>query len=164
MITIYILLKSKYVRRTLRTQNGDNRNLSGLSGRFRKNRALPERPEQLRLSMVSIIILQFCFVCFSYILNLKQTEFTCTCSHIQSHGIFASLNFEIYQMKFLNGSLEERMTTKPKDIPLLYLVSIKMNFLNKELSKIAENREKKTSQDDNLTTKRNTFMYQIYEI
>lgn len=67
-------------------------------------------------------------------------------------------------MKFLNGSLEERMTTKPKDIPLLYLVSIKMNFLNKELSKIAENREKKTSQDDNLTTKRNTFMYQIYEI
>lgn len=67
-------------------------------------------------------------------------------------------------MKFLNGSLEERMTTKPKDIPLLYLVPIKMNFLNKELSKIAENREKKTSQDDNLTTKRNTFMYQIYEI
>lgn len=56
------------------------------------------------------------------------------------------------------------MTTKPNDIPLLYLVSIKMNFLNKELSKIAENREKKTSQDDNLTTKRNTFMYQIYEI
>lgn len=39
-----------------------------------------------------------------------------------------------------------------------------MNFLNKELSKIAENREKKPSQDDNLTTKRNTFMYQIYEI
>lgn len=67
-------------------------------------------------------------------------------------------------MKFLNGSLEERMTTKPKDIPLLYLVPIKMNFLNKELSKIAENREKKPSQDDNLTTKRNTFMYQIYEI
>lgn len=67
-------------------------------------------------------------------------------------------------MKFLNGSLEERMTTKPKDIPLLYLIPIKMNFLNKELSKIAENREKKTSQDDNLTTKRNTFMYQIYEI
>lgn len=67
-------------------------------------------------------------------------------------------------MKFLNGSLEEKKTTKPKDIPLLYLVSIKMNFLNKELSKIAENREKKTSQDDNLTTKRNTFMYQIYEI
>lgn len=67
-------------------------------------------------------------------------------------------------MKFLNGSLEERMTTKPKDIPLSYLVSIKMNFLNKELSKIAENREKNPSQDDNLTTKRNTFMYQIYEI
>lgn len=40
-----------------------------------------------------------------------------------------------------------------------------MNFLNKELSKIAENREKKKpSQNDNLTTKRNTFMYQIYEI
>lgn len=67
-------------------------------------------------------------------------------------------------MKFLNDSLEERMTTKPKDIPLLYLVPIKMNFLNKELSKIAENGEKKPSQDDNLTTKRNTFMYQIYEI
>lgn len=67
-------------------------------------------------------------------------------------------------MKFLNGSLEERITTKPKDIQLLYSVPIKMNFLNKELSKIAENREKKTSQDDNLTTKRNTFMYQIYEI
>lgn len=56
-------------------------------------------------------------------------------------------------MKFLNGSLEERMTTKPKDIPLL-LVPIKMNFLNKELSKIAEDRN---TQDDNLTTKRNTF-------
>lgn len=142
MTILSISLKFKYVRRTLRTQNGDNRNLSGLSGRFRKNQALPERPEQLRLSMVSIIILQFCFVCFSYILNLKQTEFTCTCSHIQSHRIFASLNFEIYQMKFLNDSLEERMTTKPKDIPLLYLVPIKMNFLNKELSKIAEDRKK----------------------
>lgn len=47
-------------------------------------------------------------------------------------------------MKVLNGSLEERMTTKP------------------ELSKIAEDR-KKHSQDDDLT-KRNTFMYQIYEI
>lgn len=32
-----------------------------------------------------------------------------------------------------------------------------------ELSKIAEDR-KKHSQDDDLTTKRNTFMYQIYEI
>lgn len=142
MTILSISLKFKYVRRTLKTQNGDNRNLSGLSGRFRKNQALPERPEQLRLSMVSKIILQFCFVCFSYILNLKQTEFTCTCRHIQSHRIFASLNFEIYQMKFLNDSLEERMTTKPKDIPLLYLVPIKMNFLNKELSKIAEDRKK----------------------
>lgn len=55
------------------------------------------------------------------------------------------------------------MTTKPKDIQLLYSVPIKMNFLNKELSKIAEDR-KNPSQDDNLTTKRNTFMYQIYEI
>lgn len=34
------------------------------------------------------------------------------------------------------------MTTKPKDIPLLYSVPIKMNFLNKELSKIAEDRKK----------------------
>lgn len=137
MITIYILLKSKYVRRTLRTQNGDNRNLSGLSGRFRKNRALPERPEQLRLSMVSIIILQFCFVCFSYILNLKQTEFTCTCSHIQSHGIFASLNFEIYQKKFLNGSLEEsRNDHKTKGHPIVILSTHKNEF---PLQRVVEN-------------------------
>lgn len=130
---------------------------------FGKTELCRKGPSSCGLSMVGIIILQLCFVCFSYILNLKQTEFTCARSHIQSHRIFASLNFEIYQMKFLNGSLEERMTTKPKDIPLLYSVPIKMNFLNKELSKIAEDR-KNPSQDDNLTTKRNTFMYQIYEI